>query len=79
MPYTVAIAVCLAMTPVTECRQATAIDWIVAPNHPDSASGCMIHGMQYAAESNLVDAGSYAKVFCTAGVRDGGTTARLAD
>jgi hypothetical protein len=79
MLYSVAIAVCLSSTPVSECREPTAVDWVIAPSHPNSVSGCMIHGMQYAAESNLVIAGSYAKVFCTAGLRDHRTTARLTD
>jgi hypothetical protein len=29
----------------------------------------MMHGMLYAASSNLVTAGSYAKVFCSSGTR----------
>ena len=67
MLFTVAIAVCLSATPIERCGDQTAIAWIVAPEQPESPSGCMIHGMQYAASSNLVTEGSYAKVFCTAG------------
>ena len=67
MLFTVAIAVCMLPTPIERCGDQTAVAWIVAPEQPSSASGCMIHGMQYAANSNLVTKGSYAKVFCTAG------------
>lgn len=41
--------------------------FIVAPEHPHDLSGCMRHGMLYAAESHLVTAGMYPKVFCRAG------------
>jgi hypothetical protein len=47
-----------------ECREQTAVDWIVAPEEPASPGACMMHGMLYAASSNLVREGSYAKVFC---------------
>jgi hypothetical protein len=67
MLFTVAIAVCMSATPIERCGDRTAIAWIVAPEQPASPGGCMIHGMQYAASSNLVTQGSYAKVFCTAG------------
>ena len=67
MLFTVAIAVCLSSVPVERCGEKTAAAWIVAPEQPASPSGCMIHGMQYAASSNLVTRGSYAKVFCTIG------------
>ena len=66
MLYTVAIAVCLAATPAQQCHEPTAVAWIVSPEHPSSASGCMMHGMLYAASSRLVTEGSYASVFCTA-------------
>jgi hypothetical protein len=65
MFYTVAIAVCLLTTPVHQCQQANAVSWIVAPERPPSISGCMRHGMLYAAESRLVAQDSYAKVFCS--------------
>lgn len=77
MLYTVAIAVCLSATPVPQCQQPTAVSWIIAPEHPASLSGCMRHGMLYAAESNLVSKGSYAKVFCKSGQTAGNTAASL--
>jgi hypothetical protein len=67
MLYTVAIAVCLSATPITECHEPTAVAWLVAPERPDSPTGCMTHGMLYAASSNLVSPGSYAKIFCSPG------------
>ncbi len=73
MLFTVAIAVCMLPTPIERCGDQTAVAWIVAPEQPSSASGCMIHGMQYAANSNLVTKGSYAKVFCTAAGAPGRT------
>ena len=77
MLYTVAIAVCLSATAMQNCGEATSVAWIVAPEHPTSIAGCMRHGMLYAAESRLVGAGSYAKVFCASGLRDGDSTAEL--
>ena len=75
--YTVAIAVCLLTTPIPECQKATALNWIVAPDHPSSMSGCMRHGMFYAASSHLVKEDSYAKVFCSTGATAGKSTAKL--
>ena len=72
--YSVAIAVCLLATPAKECVERTAIAWVVAPEHPDTAGGCMRHGMLYAARSNIVVKGGYAKIFCSTG-RTGGATA----
>ena len=77
MFYTVAIAVCLLTTPIPECQKATAVSWIVAPEHPPSLGGCMRHGMLYAATSNLVKEDSYAKVFCSTGTTAGRSTAEL--
>lgn len=65
--YSVAIAVCLLAVPAPQCVQDTAVAWIVAPEHPDSVSGCMRHGMLYAASSGVVTAGSYPKIFCSTG------------
>jgi hypothetical protein len=76
MFYTVAIAVCLLTTPVHQCQQANAVSWIVAPERPPSISGCMRHGMLYAAESHLVREDSYAKVFCSTRTT-GRSTAKL--
>jgi hypothetical protein len=65
MLYTVAIAICLSATPVADCHEPTAVSWVLAPEHPDSIVGCMRHGMLYAASTNLVLEGSYAKIFCS--------------
>lgn len=65
MIYTVLIAVCMVSTPAADCQKPTAVDWIVAPETPASVSGCMLHGMEYAAASRLVGHGAYAKIFCT--------------
>jgi hypothetical protein len=64
--FLVSIAICLSALPVQQCTEATATAFIVAPEHPASVFGCMRHGLLYAAESHLVGAGSYAKVFCRA-------------
>jgi hypothetical protein len=69
MLYTVAIAVCLTATPIEKCHEDSAVAWVVAPEHPSSPSGCLAHGMLYAASSHLVIEGSYAKVFCALGSR----------
>lgn len=67
MLYTVAIAICLAATPMQKCSEGTSVAWIVAPEHPASIVGCVRHGMLYATESHLVSEGSYAKIFCKSG------------
>ena len=64
MLYAVFVAVCLSSMPARECRQLTAVDWIAAPEAQRSLTGCMRHGLLYAASSHLVTEGSYAKVFC---------------
>jgi hypothetical protein len=76
MLYTVAIAVCLSATPVHKCQRLTSVVWIIAPERPASIAGCMRHGMLYAAESHLVDEGSYAKVFCSTRSAPGRNTAQ---
>lgn len=77
--YSVMIAVCLLATPAQKCVRETAVAWIVAPEHPDSVGGCMRHGMLYAASSGLVAAGSYPKIFCSAGQTATGAHALLQD
>jgi hypothetical protein len=74
MLYTVAIAICLSTTPASDCAEKTAVVWMQAPEDQPTAGACMMHGMFYAASSNLVTPGSYARVFCTPG---GSGTARL--
>ena len=75
--YSVVIAVCLLATPAKDCVRETAVSWITAPEHPDTAAGCMRHGMLYAASSNLVGPGSYAKILCSTGSTGGRTHALL--
>ena len=70
MLYTVFIAICLHGTPVKDCNQLTAQDWIVAPE-PQFLSMCAVHAQQYAAQSHLVRAGEFIKVFCKPVVRSG--------
>jgi hypothetical protein len=65
MLYTVAIAICLSTTPTPECQRLTSVSWVIAPEQPPTLGGCMRHGMYYAANSHLVQDGSYAKVFCS--------------
>jgi hypothetical protein len=77
MLYTVAIAVCLSTTPAPNCHKPTSVAWIVAPESPASASGCMMHGVLYAASSNLVTPGSYAKIFCSVRRAAGKTAANI--
>jgi hypothetical protein len=64
--YEVIILVCaMALTPM-KCQMNTATHVLHAPEASDSLTGCMMHGMQYAAESNVVTEGYYPKVFCVA-------------
>jgi len=62
--YTVFVAVCLASVSPPACQEATALHWVVAPEAPVGAAGCLAHGMEYAAASRLVAPGTYSKVFC---------------
>ena len=77
MLYTVAIAVCLSATPMQNCGETTSVAWIVAPEHPESIVGCMRHGMLFAASTNLALEGSYAKIFCSSGLRADESTAEI--
>ena len=77
MIYNVLIAVCLSATPAPQCQEKTAVAWVIAPEPQSSPTGCMMHGMLYAASSRLVTPGSYAKVFCTTRPQESSTTMRL--
>lgn len=64
--YAVIILVCaLGLTP-KDCQKASATHIIHAPEPAESLSACMLLGMKYAAEANVVTAGYYPKVFCVA-------------
>jgi hypothetical protein len=78
MIYNVLIAVCLSATPAPQCQEQTAVAWVIAPEPQSSPTGCMMHGMFYAATSRLVTEGSYAKVFCTARPLENSTTMNAA-
>ena len=67
MLYAVFIAVCLIGTPVDKCNRHTAADWVAAPEMQMGLGMCMKHGLEYAAETDLVTTGVYPKVFCTTG------------
>lgn len=72
MLYSALVVVCMAATPVQQCNGPTSLHYMAAPEPQQGLSACAIHGLQYAAESHLVVAGTYAKVFCRPVVRERG-------
>lgn len=62
--YAAFIAFCLMTTPVNKCNHDTAQHWVVAPEAQMFITSCQLHGMEYAATSNLKDKNNYPKVFC---------------
>ena len=51
MLFLAAIAICLNSTPVSECQESTAVDWITISEPSTGLSGCMRDGMMSAARS----------------------------
>ena len=64
MHFLAAIAICLNSTPVSECQEATAVDWMTVSEPSAGLSGCMRDGMVSAARSRLLKGDDYPKVFC---------------
>ena len=62
--YEVIVLVCALSLSPAKCQMNTATHVLHAPESQDTLTGCMMHGMQYAAESNTVTDGLYPKVFC---------------
>jgi hypothetical protein len=63
------LLVCAATIAPADCQVATATH-VMRPTLAAAAgapAGCLRDGLLYAAESGLVTAGHYAKVFCRAG------------
>jgi hypothetical protein len=60
------ILVCAASLAAPDCQKATAQHVFYAPPSDGSMVNCMREGLFYAAQSNLVTAGTYAKVYCAA-------------
>ena len=67
MLYTVYVAICVASMSPTQCDRHTAVDWIPAPEQAQGLGMCAQTGYEFAAESNLVKAGTYPKIFCSIG------------
>ncbi len=60
----VLVLVCLMSVAQPDCREGTAVANVYAPEPAASISGCFQEGMLYAASSNLVTKGTYAKIVC---------------
>lgn len=67
MLYTVFVAICLAGMSPTECDRHTAVDWMTAPEPAEGLGMCAKAGIEYAAQSRLLRAGTYPKIFCSTG------------
>jgi hypothetical protein len=63
------ILVCAISVAAPDCQRATAQDVLYAPPSDGSMVDCAREGLMYAAQSNLVTPGSYAKIYCTMGDR----------
>jgi hypothetical protein len=63
--YLVFIAVCAVGLSRLQCDRASATDWVAAPEPQPSLGACMIHGVEYAAQSRLVVAGkTWPRIYC---------------
>jgi hypothetical protein len=58
------VLVCLMSVSQPDCQKATAVANVYAPEPANSMSGCLTTEMLFAAESNLVTKGTYAKIVC---------------
>ena len=77
MIYNVLIAVCLSATPAPQCQEKTAVAWVIAPEPQSSPTGCMMHGMLYAASSHLVTGGATPRCSAPTRPQESSTTMRL--
>lgn len=64
-PMYALIFICAASLLASDCDRDTATHAFQAPETQTSAHGCMHHGMAYAAASNLIEEGSFAKIVCS--------------
>jgi hypothetical protein len=60
----VLILVCALGVSAPDCQKGSSIAQFYAPDPQESLSGCMRHGMLYAAQSRLVTPGTYSKIVC---------------
>lgn len=58
------VLVCALAVSAPECRPETALRSFYAPGSATDIAGCLREGMLFAAESELVVAGSYPKIVC---------------
>jgi hypothetical protein len=58
------ILVCLIGVSAPDCQKDTSVHAFYAPEPQQSMSGCLRHGMLFAAQSRLVGMGTYSKVVC---------------
>jgi hypothetical protein len=63
------ILVCAVSLAAADCQKATAQHVFYAPPSDASMVSCAREGLMYAAQSNLVTPGNYAKIYCTVGNR----------
>ncbi len=60
----VMILVCALSVPAPECQRNSAMAVLFVPETAENASGCMMSGMLYAAQSRTVLPGYYSKIVC---------------
>lgn len=58
------ILVCSVGLSAQDCQKDTAIDLFYAPEQQVGLAACFVHGMEYASQSGLVEAGTYPKIVC---------------
>lgn len=60
----VLVLVCSLIVAAPDCQPSTAIHSFYTPDPKPDLAGCLREGLLYAAQSRLVMAGAYPKVFC---------------
>jgi hypothetical protein len=63
----IVILVCATAVGAADCNPHTGTHVLRAPVVATGASGCLMQGMVYAAQSNTVDEGYYPKIQCVRG------------
>ena len=61
---TILVLVCAMSVSAPDCERSTAIHSFYAPDPQPNLIGCLREGMMFAAQSGLIEQGTYSKVFC---------------
>jgi Na+/H+ antiporter NhaC len=64
MDMEIVVLVCASALSMASCDRASATAVLHVPEEANSATGCFMQGMFYAAQSNTVVKGTYPKIIC---------------